>query len=322
MRALVTGGASLVGSLLCERLLLEGHEVLAVDDLTSGSSSNLDRLKASRRFAFIEHDVSRGFDVEGLSAVYHLAVPSSRRRCARDPATAAVTSAVGTKRALELAARSDARAVVLMSSERFGGAAAVAEWIAETSTAVDVVVVRAAQAFGPRMDPDTTNPIARLVLDALATGEVARGWSCAPAIDLAWADDVAMHVERVMTSGEPGREREAASLAPAFRVAPAALAEIVAEACNASCVEHADLDRAALGDPASSEPPSALDVPPPPAIDLRDAVGETARWFAARMGRRLERSSGVYARPQPDHVANGPAVWPRRVTPMARRVAR
>ena len=63
-RALVVGGAALVGSHLVDRLLADGHEVIAIDDLSRGSFANIAHLKHEKRFAFIEHDVTLPFRAE------------------------------------------------------------------------------------------------------------------------------------------------------------------------------------------------------------------------------------------------------------------
>ena len=58
MRILVTGGAGFLGSHLCDRLLAEGHDVIAMDNLITGSTDNISHLASNRRFQFIHHDVT------------------------------------------------------------------------------------------------------------------------------------------------------------------------------------------------------------------------------------------------------------------------
>ncbi|HLW65602.1 MAG TPA: NAD-dependent epimerase/dehydratase family protein, partial [Gemmataceae bacterium] len=74
MRTLITGGAGFIGSHLCERFLAEGHEVVCVDNLITGSLSNIERLRQNPRFQFVEHNVSVPMDVEGpVDNVLHFA---------------------------------------------------------------------------------------------------------------------------------------------------------------------------------------------------------------------------------------------------------
>jgi dTDP-glucose 4,6-dehydratase len=77
-RVAVTGGAGFVGSHLVDRLLAEGHSVVAVDNLVTGSDSNLSHLKNESRFDIVEHDVSSSFpNIGKIDALYHMASPAS-----------------------------------------------------------------------------------------------------------------------------------------------------------------------------------------------------------------------------------------------------
>src|SRR5581483_12467661 len=77
----ITGGAGFIGSHLCERYLSEGHEVLAVDNLITGSETNLELLRkgpGASRFKYLKHDISQRIDIDGpVDAVLHFASPAS-----------------------------------------------------------------------------------------------------------------------------------------------------------------------------------------------------------------------------------------------------
>ena len=74
MRILITGGAGFIGSHLCDRLLVDGHSVIAMDNLSTGNTDNIAHLAGHERFRFILHDVTNYIFVEGpLDAVLHLA---------------------------------------------------------------------------------------------------------------------------------------------------------------------------------------------------------------------------------------------------------
>src|ERR1700730_9920646 len=78
VRTVITGGAGFIGSHLCERFLGEGHEVVCVDNLITGSLTNIDGLLADSRFSFVGHNISHPLEIDGpLDAVLHFASPAS-----------------------------------------------------------------------------------------------------------------------------------------------------------------------------------------------------------------------------------------------------
>jgi UDP-glucuronate decarboxylase len=119
MRVLVTGGAGFVGSHLCERLLAEGNEVIALDDFSTGSPDNVAHLMRSSRFWLVEHDVTTAFDYE-VDRLYNLASPASPARYQEDPVRTTITNVVGTLHALLCAERHGARLLQASTSEVYG----------------------------------------------------------------------------------------------------------------------------------------------------------------------------------------------------------
>ncbi len=121
MRILVTGGAGFVGSHLCDRLLAEGHTVIAMDNLITGSTDNIAHLAGHPHFKFIYHDVTEYIYVEGeLDAILHFASPASPADFPAFPIQIGKVNAVGTYRTLGLAKAKKARFLLASTSEVYG----------------------------------------------------------------------------------------------------------------------------------------------------------------------------------------------------------
>ena len=104
MRVIVTGGAGFLGSHLCERLLAEGHEVVAMDNLLTGNLRNIAHLSGEPRFRFVRHDVTQFIAVEGaVDAVLHFASPASPIDYLLLPIQTLKVGSLGTHNALGLA---------------------------------------------------------------------------------------------------------------------------------------------------------------------------------------------------------------------------
>ncbi len=121
MRAVVTGGAGFLGSHLCERLLAEGHRVTAVDNLLTGSRDNLAHLVDHPAFSFVEHDVTRPFEIDGeVDYVLHFASPASPIDYLELPIQTLKVGSLGTHNALGLAKAKSARFLLASTSEVYG----------------------------------------------------------------------------------------------------------------------------------------------------------------------------------------------------------
>ena len=121
MRILVTGGAGFIGSHLCDRLLAEGHSVIAMDNLITGSTDNIAHLAGHRGFLFVEHDVTNYIYVEGpVDAVLHFASPASPVDYLNYPIQTLKVGALGTHKALGLAKAKNARFLLASTSEVYG----------------------------------------------------------------------------------------------------------------------------------------------------------------------------------------------------------
>jgi len=119
MKILVTGGAGFLGSHLCEKLLSNGHEVVALDNLVTGSKSNIAHLLSNSKFEFIRHDVTfpAYLEVEGI---FNLACPASPKKYQSDPVQTLKTSVHGAINLLGLAKRTKAKILQASTSEIYG----------------------------------------------------------------------------------------------------------------------------------------------------------------------------------------------------------
>jgi UDP-glucuronate decarboxylase len=118
-RVMVTGGAGFLGSHLCDRLLAEGHDVLCVDNLFTGTKQNIAHLRDHPHFEFLRHDVTFPLFVE-VDEIYNLACPASPVHYQHDPVQTAKTSVHGAINMLGLAKRLGCRILQASTSEVYG----------------------------------------------------------------------------------------------------------------------------------------------------------------------------------------------------------
>jgi dTDP-glucose 4,6-dehydratase len=196
MRILITGGAGFIGSHLGDRLLAEGHSVIAMDNLITGSTRNIEHLAGRDDFLFIKHDVTNYIYIEGpLDAVLHFASPASPIDYLQLPIQTLKVGALGTHKALGLAKAKGARFLLASTSEIYGdplvhpqvesyagnvdpvgprGVYDEAKRFAEAMTmayhrchGVDTRIVRIFNTFGPRMRLNDGRVVPNFVAQAL-----------------------------------------------------------------------------------------------------------------------------------------------------------
>ena len=119
MKILVTGGAGFLGSHLCEKLLANGHEVVALDNLVTGCKSNIAHLSSNSKFEFIRHDVTFPVYLE-VEGIFNLACPASPKKYQSDPVQTLKTSVHGAINLLGLAKRTKAKILQASTSEIYG----------------------------------------------------------------------------------------------------------------------------------------------------------------------------------------------------------
>ena len=193
-RVLVTGGAGFLGSHLIDRLLADGHEVLCVDNLFTGSKDNLAHLHGNPRFEFMRHDITWPLYVEA-DEIYNLACPASPIHYQHDPVQTTKTSVHGAINMLGLAKRLGCKILQASTSEVYGDPAVHPQtedyWghvnpigprscydegkrCAETlffdyhrQHGLAIKVARIFNTYGPRMHPSDGRVVSNFIMQAL-----------------------------------------------------------------------------------------------------------------------------------------------------------
>jgi dTDP-glucose 4,6-dehydratase len=119
--SVVTGGAGFLGSHLCERLLNEGHKVIVLDNLITGSVQNIEHLFANKNFSFVQYDVTNFIHMPGdVHYVWHFASPASPIDYLKFPIQTLKVGSLGTHKALGFTKAKNARFLIASTSECYG----------------------------------------------------------------------------------------------------------------------------------------------------------------------------------------------------------
>ncbi len=119
-RVLITGAAGFLGSHLTDALLAEGHSVIGVDNLCTGSMENLKHLRSDPRFEFFEHDICLPFDFGKVDYVFNFASPASPEDYGRLGIETLYTGSAGTRNSLDVAHKYQAKFLHASTSECYG----------------------------------------------------------------------------------------------------------------------------------------------------------------------------------------------------------
>ena len=193
-KVLVTGGAGFVGSFLCDKLIKEGHEVIAIDNFFTGKKSNLLQLHDNPKFEVIRHDVVQPLLVE-VDWIFNLACPASPVHYQYNPVKTVKTNVMGTLNMLGLAKRVKARILQASTSEVYGDPQVhpqpesypghvnpiglrscydEGKRVAETlmmdyhrQNQIDIKIVRIFNTYGPRMNLDDGRVVSNFIVAAL-----------------------------------------------------------------------------------------------------------------------------------------------------------
>ncbi len=230
MKILVTGAAGFLGSHLSDRLLAEGHQVIGVDNLITGSSDNVAHLERHPGWQFTQQDVTTFLDVPGpLDGVVHLASPASPVDYLELPIQTLKVGALGTHKALGLALAKGARFLLASTSEVYGdplvhpqpehywgnvnpvgprGVYDEAKRFAEAMTmayhryhGLDTRIARIFNTYGPRMRPNDGRVVSNFIVQALRHAPLTVFGDGAQTRSFCYVDDLIDGVYRLFVRG-------------------------------------------------------------------------------------------------------------------------
>ncbi|MGF1507068.1 MAG: UDP-glucuronic acid decarboxylase family protein [Anaerolineae bacterium] len=232
MRVLITGGAGFLGSHLSDRFLAEGHTVIAMDNLITGSVRNIEHLAGHERFSFVKHDVTNYIYISGtVDAVLHFASPASPVDYLNHPIPTLKVGSLGTHNALGLAKEKGARFLLASTSEIYGdplvhpqtedywgnvdpigprGVYDEAKRFAEAMTmayhtyhGLETRIVRIFNTYGPRMRLDDGRGVPNFIGQALRGEPLTVYGDGSQTRSFCYVDDLIEGIYRLLFSEEP-----------------------------------------------------------------------------------------------------------------------
>lgn len=224
-KALVTGGAGFIGSHLSKRLLNEGYEVVAIDNLFTGSKENIKDLLSNPKFSFMLHDITQPFWGQ-YDEIYNFACPASPVHYQHNPVETYKTSVVGMMNVLDLALKTKAKVLHASTSEVYGDPLVHPQlesyWGnvntigirscydegkrgAETlchdylyAYGVDVRMVRIFNTYGPNMHPQDGRVVSNFIMQALRGNDITVYGDGSQTRSFQYCDDLVNAMRKVM----------------------------------------------------------------------------------------------------------------------------
>jgi dTDP-glucose 4,6-dehydratase len=312
MRVLITGGAGFLGSHLCDRFLSEGHEVIAMDNLITGTTNNIAHLANNPRFEFIKHDVTNYIYIAGkLDAILHFASPASPIDYLELPIQTLKVGALGTHKALGLAKDKGARFLLASTSEVYGdpqihpqpesyyghvnpvgprGVYDEAKRFAEAITmayhtyhGTETRIVRIFNTFGPRMRLRDGRVVPNFIAQALKGEPLTAYGDGMQTRSFQYVDDLVEGIYRLLHSDEA----EPVNIGNPGEFTIQEFAELVNElTANEAGIIYKDLrtkDDPQVRQPDISKAQRILDWKPQ--VSLREGLKRTIPWFREELER-------------------------------------
>lgn len=230
-KILVTGGAGFLGSNLCIRLLDQGHEVIAVDNLSTGRLENIATLGNHKNFTFINHNIIEPLDLPldlHIDWIFNFACPASPPHYQKDPIFTTKTSVLGMLNMLELARKNNARIMQASTSEVYGdpdvhpqpetyhgnvnpigpracydeGKRCAESLIFDYHRMynLDIKVIRIFNTYGPHMDPNDGRVVSNFIMQALKKQPITMYGTGKQTRSFCYVDDLVTGIIAMMNS--------------------------------------------------------------------------------------------------------------------------
>lgn len=308
-RILVTGGAGFLGSHLIDRLIAQGHDILCVDNLFTGTKRNIDHLSGHPQFEFMRHDVTFPLFVE-VDEIYNLACPASPVHYQHDPVQTTKTSVHGAINMLGLAKRLRCKILQASTSEVYGDPhihpQVESYWgnvnpiglrscydegkrCAETlffdyhrQHGVEIKVARIFNTYGPRMHHADGRVVSNFIVQAL-TGEVITIYGDGQQTrSFCYVDDLLDGLMRLMATGP--EFTGPVNIGNPVEFTMLELASMVTQMVGGDCqITHRDLPS---DDPKQRKPDISMArsvLGWEPKVPLEDGLGKTIAYFRERV---------------------------------------
>ena len=309
MRVVITGAAGFLGSHLVDRFLRDGHSVVGLDNLLTGSLANIAHLAGNERFLFIHHDVTNFIFVDGpVDGVLHFASPASPDDYLRYPIQTLKVGALGTHKALGLAKAKGARMLLASTSEVYGdpevhpqpetywgrvnpvgprGVYDEAKRFAEALTmayhrfhGVPTRIARIFNTYGPRMRVEDGRVVSNFVVQALRGSPLTIYGEGQQTRSFAFVSDTVEGLYRLFH----GERIDPTNLGNAEEFTVRQLADLVIELTgSASQIEHRPLP---VDDPRVRQPDISVarrELGWEPVVPIREGLGRTIAYFRERL---------------------------------------
>jgi UDP-glucuronate decarboxylase len=316
MRILVTGGAGFIGSHLCERLLLDGHEIICLDNFFTGRRENVFHLLGNPRFELLRHDVIEPVLLE-VDQIYNLACPASPIHYQYNAVKTVKTSVMGTINMLGLAKRVHARILQASTSEVYGDPEIHPQpesyWgnvnpvgirscydegkrIAETlmmdyhrQNNVDIRIARIFNTYGTRMHESDGRVVSNLIMQALRGELLTIYGSGEQTRSFCYVDDLIEGIIRLMNTDEL---HDPVNLGNPSEFTIKELAEEVKRICRSDAeIKYLPLPQ---DDPRQRKPDITRArelLSWEPLIPLREGLEKTVAYFTERLNNRVSDQS-------------------------------
>ena len=311
MRVVVTGGAGFLGSHLCDALLARGDEVVAIDNLATGETANIEHLFGRDGFTFVKLDVTNYVWVPGrVDAVLHFASPASPKDYLELPIQTLKVGSLGTHKTLGLAKEKGARFLLASTSEVYGdplehpqteaywghvnpigprGVYDEAKRFAEAMTmayhrshGLDVRIVRIFNTYGPRMRPADGRVVSNFLVQALLGKPLSIYGDGRQTRSFCYVDDEVRGIVALLDGDLVGP----VNIGNPTEFTVRELADLVLEVTGSSSeiVE----EPLPVDDPTQRQPDITLArqrLGWEPAVPLREGLARTADWFSRHLDR-------------------------------------